>query len=573
MSDRSELPARIVLTGFSGTGKSAVAPYIARELGWEVIDTDPLIEERAGKRILDIFTEQGEERFRQLEIETIREVCSRRNVVVSTGGGAVLRPVNRRAMAQGGFIVCLEARPETIFSRLRGRAGSEPLDRPLLATENPLDRIRDLKANRQHLYALCDWTVHTDQMTPEQVAVEVIRAYQELGPAVLADETRVEALTVEAAQTPTGTLHAVPEGASVMVHTGSGDYPVFVGWGVLRDLGRRLREMGLSRQVYLISDEAVYHHHGVDAEKTLRESEIEFDSYVIPPGEGSKTLATASGVYDWLIERRAERGHTIVALGGGVVTDLAGFAAATFARGLPLVHVPTTVLGMVDAAIGGKVAVNHSRAKNMVGAFYQPRMVLADVATLRTLPPREFYSGWAEAIKHAFIADEAYLRFFEENAELIQKLNADAVIEAVRRSVAIKAEIVAEDEKEETGRRTVLNYGHTLAHAIESTTGYVRFRHGEADGIGMMAEGYMSVRLGMLPVEVLERQRAILERFRLPTHAEGLDRGAIEAAMALDKKVVGRKMRWVLLEAIGRPVIRDDVPPEVVTEALDSVLK
>jgi 3-dehydroquinate synthase len=254
--------------------------------------------------------------------------------------------------------------------------------------------------------------------------------------------------------------------------------------------------------VFVISDETVAHHYEDEVEASLKSADIEFDLFTIPPGEASKTQATAASAYDWLLEQRAERGHTIVAVGGGVVTDLGGFVAATFARGLPLVHVPTSLLGMVDAAIGGKVAVNHPKAKNMIGAFYHPRLVLEDPALLRTLPPREIYSGWAEALKHAMIADENYLRFFEENADSILKLESEATTEAIRRSVVIKAGIVSADERETTGRRTMLNYGHTLAHAIESTTGYTRFGHGEADGIGMTLAAAISVRMGLLDAAV-----------------------------------------------------------------------
>ena len=565
-------PTRIILTGFSGTGKSAVGPLVAKQLGWAFVDTDDIVEKHVGKRILQIFADDGEQAFRDFESDALREACSRETTVISTGGGAVLRADNRRLLAESGFIVCLEAWPETIYQRLTDRADTQPLDRPLLAGDDPLGRIRELEYSRAHLYALCDWSVHTDGLSIDQVVDEVVRAYHEHGEQSLAAPGRVDAIATTQATVPAGTLHIVPEEGACIVRTSSREYPVFTGWGTLGELGKRLREANLTRFAYVISDETVWHHLGDEVEKSLRSAEIDFDVFTVPPSEASKSLEHASDIYDWLIEHRAERGHAVVAVGGGVVTDLGGYVAATFARGLPLVHVPTSMLGMVDAAIGGKVAVNHPNAKNMIGMFHQPRFVLEDVATLRTLPVREIKSGLAEAIKHGLIEDASYLDFLEQNADAILKLDRNATVEAVRRSVAIKAAVVGEDEFETTGRRSTLNYGHTLAHAIESTTGYARFRHGEADGIGMMAAASMAVRMGLLSPEVMERQRRILDRYGLPTHADGLDRDRLLVAVALDKKVQGKKMRWVLLEDIGRTVIRDDVPPEIVDAALDDVL-
>jgi 3-dehydroquinate synthase len=563
-------PNRIVLTGFSGAGKTACASFIARALGWEIADTDDVIQKTARKSILEIFREEGEAHFRDLEAQVVREACRRDNVVISTGGGAVLREENRRAMADGAFVVCLEARAETIMQRLT--AGSRALDRPLLATEDPLTRIRELKESRQHLYALCDWTVHTDSLTPKDVADEVLRAYEAIAPVSLKDPARLDSLSARGAETPPGTLHVIPDGAATMVCTSTGDYPVIAGWGLLAEIGRLMREAGIARRAYLIGDEAAFHHHGDTVESSLRAAEIEFETHTITPGEPSKSLESASDLWDWLIGQRAERGHTVIALGGGMVTDLAGFAAATYARGLPLVHAPTSLLGMVDAAIGGKVGINHPRAKNMIGAFYQPRLVLADVATLRTLPPREYFSGWAEVIKHGFIADEGLVRFLEDNAEAVLKLDRGPTTEAIRRSVAIKARVVSEDEREETGLRMTLNYGHTLAHAIESATAYGRFLHGEAVAVGMMLAAGISARFGLLSPDVVERQRALLERYKLPVRCDGIDRPAVLTAMSLDKKVRRKAIRWVLLEDIGKPVLRDDVPTELVEQAMGEVL-
>ena len=568
---RTRRPHRIILTGFSGAGKSLVARMVAERLGWQAIETDSLVERAAGRPILDIFRQEGEERFRELESEALREACSESRGVISSGGGAVLRPDNRRLMAESGFVVCLEARPETILHRLQNRAEEEPLDRPLLAVADPLARIRELKAGRQHLYTLADWTVQTDNISPEEAAAEVIRAWRRLAASTRDNQQRIEGITAVEAYSPATTLHAIPDGAACVVRTSTASYPVFIEWEALPELGARLREAGLTAQAYIVSDETVFARYGKQAEAAIAQADIPVASFTVPPGEASKSLDTAAAIYDWLIEQRAERGHAIVALGGGMVTDLAGYVAATYARGLPLVHVPTSLLGMVDAAIGGKVAVNHPRAKNAIGAFYQPRLVLADVSTLRSLPAREL-SGWAEAIKHAMILDPDLLAFFEEHTDAVLRLEPGPTTEAIRRSVAIKAAVVSEDEREETGRRTILNYGHTVGHAIEAVTEYGRLRHGEADAIGMTAAGAISRRLGLLPVDVERRQRTLLERFGLPTSAKGLNRDDLLSAMALDKKVRAGAIRWVLLEDVGRTVLRDDVPEEVVEQALDEVL-
>ena len=321
-------PIRIVLTGFSGTGKSLVAPLVAQRLGWPVVDTDALIEEAAGRSIADIFARDGEPYFRGLEADALRTACGQARAVLSAGGGAVLRAENRRLMAKGGFIVCLEARPETILRRLNEGAEEEPLDpdgrgRPLLTGPDPLGRIRELKEGRQPFYALADHTVHTDGLSLQEVAAEVVLAWRRLSAAALADPGRLQGL---AGAPVTGVAYA-PADAACMVHAASASYPVFVAWDALLDLGRLLREAGLTGQAYLISDETVFARYGPRAEAALRQADIPVDSYTVPAGETGKSLQTAAAIYDWLVERKAERGHTIVALGGGVITDMAGHVA------------------------------------------------------------------------------------------------------------------------------------------------------------------------------------------------------------------------------------------------------
>ena len=563
---------RIILTGFSGTGKTEVARLIAERLGWQAVDSDDAIVEAAGKPIPAIFRDDGETHFRTLEHTALGELCSQTKIVIAAGGGAVLSAENRQLMADGGFIVCLEARPETILARLRPQLDSDPVARPLLATADPLGRIRELKSFRQPYYALADHTVHTDGLTMEQVAAEVVHAWRQLSATVLEHEGRVAALAAAPSAREADAPYCQPAGAACVVRTSSATYPVFVSWGALADLRQRMADVGLAGRAYLISDSMVHARWGAAAKEALREGGLRVAWHVVPAGETSKSLETAASIYDWLVSERAERGEAIVALGGGMVCDLAGFVAATFVRGLPLVHVPTSLLAMVDAAIGGKVAVNQKEAKNLIGAFYQPRLVLADVSTLQSLPPRELTAGWAEVIKHALIMDEELLRLLEENADAIVSLEPAVTTEVISRSIALKAAVVSEDEREETGRRTILNYGHTIGHGLEAAAEYTGMLHGEAVAVGMAGAARIARRLGLLPPEVAERQDALIARFGLPLRASGVDPAKVLAATALDKKVKGGAIGWVLLEGIGRPVIRHDVPPELAEEVVHELL-
>ncbi|MGQ9572332.1 MAG: 3-dehydroquinate synthase [Dehalococcoidia bacterium] len=563
---------RIILTGFSGTGKTEVARLVAQHLGWQAIDTDDLIVERAGKPIPAIFAQDGEARFRRLERDALAQACQRPRTVIGVGGGANVSGENRRLMAEGGFIVCLEARPETILQRLRPQLDSDPDARPLLAGSDPLGRIRQLKAQRAPFYALADHTVHTDGLTTEEVAAEVIRAWRQLSPLVLKDDGRLAALAADPSAHEGPPSHRQPPEAACMVRTSSATYPVFVAWGALSDLGRHMADAGLADRAFLISDSMVHARWAAAAKEVLRGAGFEIAFHVVPAGETSKSLETAAAIYDWLVSQRAERGEAIVALGGGMVCDLAGFVAATFLRGLPLVHVPTSLLAMVDAAVGGKVAVNHKEAKNLIGAFYQPRLVVVDVSTLQSLPPRELTAGWAELIKHALIMDEHLLRLLEENADAIVSLEPALTTEVISRSIALKAAVVSEDEREETGRRTILNYGHTIGHGLEAAAEYGGMLHGEAIAVGMAGAARIAARLGLLPSEVAQRHNALIARFGLPLRASGVDPAKVLAAMALDKKVRGGAIRWVLLKDIGQPVIRHDVPAELAEEVICELL-
>ena len=544
------MKSNIFVTGFSGSGKTTVGRVVARRLGWRFVDNDEEIVREAGMSIEAIFADMGESHFRELERQCLTVLCQGDQQVVSTGGGIVTDEANRRLMERNGVIVFLEARPETIYERLvqQRSEGDGPVVRPMLTSPDPLARIRELKAERQAGYALAHWTVHTDQLSPEEVAQEVVRGW--------------ETLKRHARRTDAG-----EDDLAAVVRTSSGDYPVWVGWGTMNELGERVKSTITPSTAYIVSDEGVYRQ-ARRAQIAMEASGIPTHVFFIPPGESSKTLDTAQQLYTWLADRKAERGHLVLAVGGGVVGDLAGFVAATYLRGMPFAQVPTSLLAMMDAAVGGKVAVDLPQGKNLVGSFYQPKLVLADVEALQSLPKRELTSGWAEAIKHGLIMDEGLLTTFEERRDPILALERHAATDVIRRSVAIKARVVSQDEKETEGIRVLLNYGHTIGHAIEAATDYSSFLHGEAVSVGMMGAAYIGQAMGMMSAEDVERQRALLEGFGLPLSYGDVDIAAVSEAMQSDKKTAGKAIRWVLLDGISQAVTRSDVPDDIVQETL-----
>jgi 3-dehydroquinate synthase len=321
----------------------------------------------------------------------------------------------------------------------------------------------------------------------------------------------------------------------------------------------------------VITDEGVYRQ-ARRVQNALEKSGIPTHLFIIPAGEQSKTLGTVQHIYTWLAGLKAERGHLILAVGGGVVGDLAGYVAATYLRGMPFAQVPTSLLAMMDASIGGKTGVDLPQGKNLVGAFYQPKFVLADVSTLRTLPDRELRSGWAEALKHGLIMDEDLLSTFEDQSADIQSLEPEIATDVIRRSMAIKANVVSQDERETLGIRVLLNYGHTIGHGIEAATGYGRFLHGEAVSIGMMGAANIGHALGHISGAEMERQRSALATYGLPLEARGVDPKKVAEAMRSDKKTSAGAIRWVLLDGIGRATTRNDVPPDLIRTTLHSLM-
>jgi len=353
----------------------------------------------------------------------------------------------------------------------------------------------------------------------------------------------------------------------IPVHLGDRSYDVHVGAGLLSDVGRSLAAVLTPCRVAVVSDEHVAPLYAKVLEDALRAAGYAPHRLVIPAGEEQKTLNTAERLYDGFLDAQLDRKSAALALGGGVVGDLTGFAAATFMRGIAFVQVPTTLLAQVDASVGGKVAVNHPRGKNMIGAFHQPRAVFADIATLRTMPREELVSGLVEVIKHGVIRDAALFEFVESRLGDVLRMDEAALEHIVARSVEIKASVVQADERED-GLRAILNYGHTIGHAIESLTNFTCYSHGGAVAVGMCCAAKIAVGMGMLAPMDAERLEQLVGLLGLATRPAGLDPKDIHQKLYADKKTERGKLRLVLPTAIGRVVIRDDVPQKVILEAL-----
>jgi 3-dehydroquinate synthase len=366
-----------------------------------------------------------------------------------------------------------------------------------------------------------------------------------------------------------------PDERVVEVHVKPRPYPVFIGVGLFGDLGSRVRNSVAGKRALVITDETVGPLHAQPAVASMRAAGFETQLVTVPPGEHTKSLEWVARLYDKLAEFRMDRTCPVLALGGGVVGDLAGFAAATWMRGLPFVQCPTTIVSDVDASVGGKTGVNHASGKNMIGSFYQPLFVLIDTATLQTLGERDFRAGLAESIKHAVIRDTDFFSWHEQNVDHLLACDTAALAALVEHNVRIKASIVSQDERETTGLRALLNFGHTVGHAIETimSRGDNPWRHGECVAVGMAAAAEISVAAGKLDRASAERIVALLDRASLPTQAPlASRRDEILSLMHSDKKVAAGQIRFVLADRIGWATLYDNLDPEWVEAGLTRVL-
>lgn len=355
----------------------------------------------------------------------------------------------------------------------------------------------------------------------------------------------------------------------IRVDLGDRSYNILIDTGNLPDIGKGLLKFEFSNNICLLSNPTVFGLYGEPVSRSIRDEGFELAEILIPDGEEYKNLDSVEQIYGEMLKARLDRKSVLVALGGGVIGDMAGFAASTYMRGIDFVQVPTTLLAQVDSSVGGKTGVNHALGKNMIGTFWQPRLVWVDTDTLKTLPKREFLSGLAEVIKYGVIWDGEFFRFLEENAGKVLAHDQEALGHIIRVSCEIKAEVVSRDERE-SGLRAILNYGHTIGHAIETATGYTRYLHGEAVAIGMYAEAKLARRLGLLDGEQAERIRAVIDSYGLPSDVpDDIPFESVLSSMRLDKKALSGDLRFVLPERIGSVKIKGGLSRQEIEKVLE----
>jgi 3-dehydroquinate synthase len=538
MSERN-----LILAGFMGSGKSAVGRLCAQRLGMDFVDADEEIARREGMAIPEIFERRGEPYFRTCERALASELRARRRCVVATGGGMVVDDANRAALLASGMVVCLAAAPEVILQRVGGEMAAQA--RPMLRGGDVVGRIAQLLRERAPKYAQLHYHVDTSQRSLDDVADIVSELYAR-----------------ERARIP------------VAIPAAGAHYDVVIGDGLLDELGFMIAGRGWTPPLAIVTDAVVGEQFAGRALRALKRAGLEAFVHVMPAGEANKTLASVEAMYRAFSAHGMERRSAVIALGGGVVGDAAGFAAATFLRGLPFVQVPTSLLAMADASIGGKVGVDTDFGKNLVGAFKQPELVVADVGLLNALPAREMRCGLAEIIKAALLSGgEPYARLRHFIAQ--EQCGAPTLVDVLTDAILLKRDVVQDDPFEQ-GRRALLNLGHTFGHGIEAWSEF-RLKHGEAVALGLVCAARLSLAMGFCQPTLVDEVIALLRGVGLPASlAEAADALAgcrfdpdrVWGYMMSDKKRRAGRLRFVLLRAPGDAFVCDEVEEALARDIL-----
>ena len=532
----------VVLVGLMGAGKTSIGRRLAARLGLPFRDADAEIELAAGCSIAELFERYGEREFRAGERRVIRRLLAGDPIVLATGGGAFMDPETRAAIRADAVSLWLSCKLPTLVRRVASRT-----HRPLLADGDHAEILGRLMQARHPVYAEADITVECGDESPDATTGHVLDALIGWHP---------------------------PRRLAVALS--SAHYDVIVGDGLLARAGALLAPVLPQKRAVIVTDATVARLHLATLREGLAATGIASQTIVVPAGETTKTLAAYGKIVDGLLDAGVERRTTIIALGGGVVGDVAGFAAATTLRGLPFVQIPTTLLAQVDSSVGGKTGVNTARGKNLVGAFHQPRAVLADTLTLATLPTRELRAGYAEIVKAGLIGDAPFFQWCETNAAALIAGDREIQADAVLRACAFKAGIVGDDEREEkpADGRALLNLGHTFAHALEAELGYGTILHGEAVATGIGLAFRLSTRLGLCPAADTERVITHLTTAGLPAELAMLNRrfsaSRLLDHMRRDKKTRDGNLTLILTHGIGAAFTHPTTQSDAILDTLRS---
>jgi 3-dehydroquinate synthase len=518
----------LFLVGPPGIGKSTIAPLLAEALGGRAIDLDDEIERRAGKPCTRVITEDGMPRFRAIESEALAAFTpTPALIVVSTGGGAVLLEPNRKRMSELGLRIGLTGTAATVARGIAATMGKRAhLD------VTPREHAARVLKERREVYADVDASFTVGRAEPHEIAL-AIAAWL-----ISSRGLRIDVRTPHA-------------------------YPFLVRAGLLEHVGTHLRDLGWRGRVAIVADPFTAQRHAAAVRRSCTDAGIDATVVRVPRGERAKSVTALAALWDALGAAGIARDGGVIALGGGTVGDLAGFAAATYLRGVPVAQVPTTLLAMVDSSIGGKTGIDLARGKNLAGAFHQPDAVLADPSVLASLPRRERASGFAEIVKTAFLSDRDSVMQVERSAAAVADGDLGPIVGCITLAAGVKASVVAADERE-AGLRELLNFGHTLGHAYEAASRY-RVTHGEAVSIGMVFAAALADVLDLAPTSLRERLEVLLRSAGLPTRARIPAR--TWSLLQADKKARGGKVRWILPRTIGRFSEVTDVSPRTLRAA------
>ena len=536
----------VYLIGFSGTGKSSVARLIAQALRWRFIDMDAEIESSYGKSISEIFQTKGEKWFRDEESKLLNNISVKNKHIISTGGGVPVKDQNMNLMLKTGYVICLDASVDQIVARLSILAGKDNKlsDRPKI-TNLSVEDISNFKSERANIYSMANFTINTNHLTVEQVTNELLKSINKF----LNKLNVIEWQKIDDFCTSVENINNI--------------YPVYVGSDLYEKLPQMLKPFLIKHKVFLLADDGskLYMR---KIQKVFELNKIKTTTLVLNSGEQSKSLENTSSIYEWLSSEHADRDDILLGIGGGMVGDISGYVAATYMRGIKFVLIPTTLLSMSDSSIGGKTAIDVNNIKNLVGSFHAPSLVVSDLLALDTLPQRQINSGWAELIKHGFIKDRELLDQMMDIKDF-NYLNEE-LISIIKKSIKIKADIVSVDENEKYGQRILLNYGHTVGHAIEASTNLNKYTHGEAVSLGMVFAAKLSNKLGLLSDDDYNFHIQILNKFNLPTDFKDINWENCFDLIKNDKKVKDGKINWVLLKSLGNSFTKNDISEDILME-------